>query len=118
MAKQQFERQLEVAAFLVKCSVRAAIRMLHMASFVTSRLQVFRNRYLSSIFHIYWLNRKSTEAVLRRAEIEPVEIRIRRQKWAWIGHSLCKDEDSIAGMAMEWKLFDGLRRAPGEQCQT
>ena len=31
---------------------------------------------------------------------------------------LCKDEDSIARMAMEWNPFDGLERAAGGQCQT
>ena len=33
-----------------------------------------------------------------------------------IGHSLRKDEDSLA--RMEWNPFDGLGRAPGGQCQT
>ena len=67
---------------------------------------------------VYWANRITTEELLRRAEIEPVEIRIRRQKWGWSGHTLRKDEDSIAHMAMEWNPFDGLERAPGGQCQT
>ena len=67
---------------------------------VTSRLQVSINRCLRSIFHIYWPNRITNEELLQRSEIEPVEIRIRRQKWAWIGHTLRKDEDTIARMAM------------------
>ena len=56
--------------------------------------------------------------MLQRAEIEPVQMRIRRQKRAWIGHILRKDEDNIARMAMEWNPFDGLGRASGGQCQT
>ena len=47
---------------------------------VTSRLQVFISRCLRSIFRIYWPNRISCEELLRRAENEPEEIRIRRQK--------------------------------------
>ena len=46
-----------------------------------------------------------------------LEILTRRQKWASIGHTLCKDEDSKARMTMEWNPFDGLGRAPGGQCQ-
>ena len=56
--------------------------------------------------------------MLQRAEIEPVQMRIRRQKRAWIGHILRKDEDNIARMAMEWNPFDGLGRARGGQWQT
>ena len=56
--------------------------------------------------------------LLRRVEIETVESRIIRQKWAWIGHTLRKDEHSIPRMAMEWNPFDGLRRASSGQCQT
>ena len=67
----------------------------------TSGLQVFISRCLRSIFRIYWPNRISNEELLRRAEIEPVEIRIRRQKWAWIGHNLRKGEDNTARMAMQ-----------------
>ena len=83
-----------------------------------SKLQVFIKCCLGSIFRIYWPNRISNGKLLRRAEIELAEIRIRRQKWACIGHILRKDEDSIAGMAMEWNSFDGLGRAPDGQCQT
>ena len=78
-------------------------------------VQVFINRCLRSIFRNYWPNRITNEELLRRAEIEPAEIRIRRQKCAWIGHTLRKDEDS---MAMEWNPFDYLGRASGGQCQT
>ena len=54
---------------------------------------------------------------MRNCYEEP-KFRIRRQKWAWIGHTLRKDEDSIARMAMKWNPIDGLGRAPGKQCQT
>ena len=37
---------------------------------VTSRLQVFINRCLRSIFRIYWPNRITNEKLLRRTEIE------------------------------------------------
>ena len=85
---------------------------------VTSRLQVFINRCLRNIFRIYWLNRISNEELLGGTEIEPVEIRIKKQKWAWIGHTQRKGEDNIARMAMEWNPFERLGRAPSGQYQT
>ena len=57
---------------------------------VTSRLQVFINRCLRIIFRIYWPNRITNEELLQRARIEPVEIRIRRHKRAWIGQPLAQ----------------------------
>ena len=57
---------------------------------------------------MYWPNRITNAELFRKTEIQQVEIRIRRQKWAWIGHTLHIDEDSIARMAMEWNPFDGL----------
>ena len=77
----------------------------------------FINLCLRCIFRIYWPNHITNEELLRRAEIEPVEIRIRRHKWTWIGHTLRIDENSMARMAMKWNPFDVLGRAPGGQCQ-
>ena len=64
-----------------------------------------------------------TEFLMRNCSEEPKlnqcrEIRIRKQKSAWIGYTLGKDEDNIACMAMEWNPFNGLGRAPGGQWQT
>ena len=101
---------MEVAAFQVKRNVRSAIGLLHMEGLKRCLIET-----ASSIFRSYWPNCITNGEVLRRAEIVQVEIRIRRRKWAWIGHPMRKDEDNIARMAMEWKPFDGLRRALGGQ---
>ena len=84
---------------------------------VTSRLQILINRCLKCIFRIYLQSQISNQELLQRTEIEPVAIRIRRQKSAWIRHTLRKGEYNIACMVMEWNPFDGLGRAPGAQCQ-
>ena len=34
--------------------------------------------------------------------MKPVNVRMGRQKWVWIGHTLRKDEKCIARKAMEW----------------
>ena len=82
--------------------------MLHMESFETA--------ILHSFLFVLWPNRIYNEELLRRAEIEPVEIRISRQKWAWIGDILRKGGDNISRMAMKWNPFVGLGRASGGQC--
>ena len=80
---EQFEHQL-------KSNVRLVSVLLKISKNVSSRMQIFINRCLRSICGIYWPNRISNEKVLRRAAVEPVEIRIRRQKWDWIDHILRK----------------------------
>ena len=59
-------------------------------SIVTSRLQIFVNRCLRKILRIYWPNNISNTELLQRANMEPVDVRMRRQKWGWIGHTLRK----------------------------
>ena len=48
--------------------------------------------------------------------MEPVDVRMRRQKCGWIGHTIRKDEKCIARKTMEWnplisagRVLDGIR---------
>ena len=87
----------------------------------TSKLQVFVNRCLRNIFRIFWPNKISNKELLQMANMEPVDICIRRQKWRWIGHTLRKDDDCIAKKAMEWNpvAAGSLRRGrPRETWRT
>ena len=43
---------------------------------------------------------------------------IRRHKWGWIGHTLRKDEPSVARQAMQWNPLDGIGRKKGRPCET
>ena len=45
--------------------------------------------------------------------MEPVDVRVRRQKCGWIGHTLRKDEKYIARKAMDWNPFISARWLPG-----
>lgn len=85
---------------------------------VTNRLQVFVNRCLRNIFRIYWPNRITNDELHRRANMEPIDIRIRRLKWSWIGHTLRKEEGCIARKAMEWNPMGGGSRKRGRPRQT
>ena len=50
--------------------------------------------------------------------MEPVDVRMRRQKWGWIGHTLRKDEKCIARKAMEWNPLISAGRLPGRPRET
>ena len=50
--------------------------------------------------------------------MEPVDVRMRRQKWRWIGHTLRKDVKSIARKAMEWNPLIGAERLSGRRRET
>ena len=49
------------------------------------------------------------EVAEKRANLEPVDIHMRRQKWGWIGHTLRKDEKCNA---MEWNPLISTGRLP------
>ena len=69
---------------------------------ITSKLQVFINRCLRYIFRVFWPNKITNLELQRRADMEPIDTWIRRQKWRWIGHTLRKDDNCIAKKALEW----------------
>ena len=75
---------------------------------ITTKLQVFVNRCLRSIFHIYWPNTIYNMNLLKMADMQQIDVIIRRHKWGWIGHTLRKDESSVAPQAMQWNSLDGI----------
>ena len=50
--------------------------------------------------------------------MEPVDVRMRCQKWGWIGHTLRKDEKCIARKAMEWNPLISAGRLPERPRET
>ena len=67
---------------------------------ITSKLQVFINRCIRYIFRVFWQNKITNLELQRRADMEPIDTWIRRQKWRWIGHTLRKDDNCIAKKAL------------------
>ena len=70
------------------------LQALQVTKSITTKLQVFVNRCLRSIFHIYWPNTISNMNLLKMADMQQIDVIIKRHKWGWIGHTLRKDESS------------------------
>ena len=75
-------------------------------------------RCLRSIFHIYWPNTISNMNLLKMANMRQIHVIIKRHKWAWIGHTLRKDESSVARPAMQRNPLDGIGRKKRRPWQT
>ena len=56
--------------------------------------------------------------LLQGANMEPVDVCMRRQKWGWIVHTLRKNEKCIARKAMEWKPLISAGRLTGRSRET
>ena len=85
---------------------------------ITSKLQVFVNRCLRSIFHIYWPNTISNMNQLKMADVQQIDVIIKIHKWGWIGHTLRRDESSVARQATQQNPLDGIGRKKGRPCET
>ena len=48
------------------------------------------------------------------ADMQQIDVIIKRHKWGWIGHTLRKDESSVARQAMQWNPLDGIGRKTGD----
>ena len=85
---------------------------------ITTKLQVFVNRCLSIIFHIYWLNIISNPNLLKMAAMQQIDLIIKRHKCGWIGNTLRKDEPSVARHAMQWDALDVISRRKWKRIET
>jgi hypothetical protein len=86
----------------VKAVLLCCCETLKVTSDITNRIQVFINRCLRRIFHIFWPNVLSNNELWSRANEEPVTIQIEHRKWRWIGHTLRKKQDAIKKQALYW----------------
>ena len=48
--------------------------------------------------------------LLKMADMQHIDVIIKRHKCGWIGHILRKDESSVARQAMQWNPLDGIGR--------
>ena len=101
-----------LSVLLYGCSTWRVVKSL------TSKLQVFVNRCLRTIFRIFWPNRISNYELLSKAKMVPIDVTIRNQKWRWIGHTLRKDTSSICRQALDWNPPGGSGRAVGGPRKT
>ena len=61
-----------------------------------NKIQTFVNRCLRRIMKVKWSDKLSNNTLWTKANQLPVEIKIKRRKWWWIGHTLRKLQSSIA----------------------
>ena len=40
------------------------------------------------------------------ADMQQIDVIIRKHKWGWIGHTLRKNESSVARQAMQWNRLE------------
>ena len=66
------------------------------------KLQVFINKCLKRILNIKWYHKVNNEDLLKKAKLKPVEAKIKKRKWKWIGHVLRKPEKFKAKQALDW----------------
>jgi hypothetical protein len=76
---------------------------------ITRRLQTFTNKCLRRIMNIKWTDKITNEELWRITKQKQIEIRIKRWKWNWIGHTLRKETGAIEKIALDWNP-QGYRR--------
>ena len=86
---------------------------------LTNKIQVFINRSLKSILGIRWYDKMSNLELWKATDQESAEVLLKRRRWTWIGHTLRKPRDNIAGRALQWnpqgQRIEADQRTPGEE---
>jgi hypothetical protein len=59
--------------------------------------------------YIKWTDKNTNEELWRITKQKPIEIQIKRRKWNWIGHTLCKEAGAIEKTALD-RNPQGYRR--------
>ena len=73
------------------------------------RFQVFHHRCLRRILKIKWYYHVSNKEVLRRANINPIEVFIRASRLRWFGHVVRMSEERIPRYLLKWIPKHGKR---------
>ena len=67
-----------------------------------SKLQTFINKCLRRILNIFWPEVISNQSLWERTKQPRISQQIKQRKFRWLGHTLRKDNDSIAKYALKW----------------
>jgi hypothetical protein len=59
---------------------------------------------------IKWTGKITNEELWGITKEKPIEIRIKRRKWNWIGHTLRKEAGAIEKTALDWNPQEYRRR--------
>ena len=69
---------------------------------ITAKLQIFINKCLRKILRIFWLDQIMNNELWKHMKQLRINLQIRKCKWEWLGHTLWKLSEDIAGQALEW----------------
>ncbi|VDO54293.1 unnamed protein product [Schistosoma margrebowiei] len=73
------------------------------------KVKVFINSCLRKILNIHWPDTISNSLLRERTNQIPAEKEIRKRRWKWIGHTLCKSSNCITRQALTWNS-EGRRK--------
>ena len=68
----------------------------------THKLQTFINRCLRNIINIRWTDVISNADPWDKTGQSPIEVKIKKRKWGWIGHTLRKSPSNVTKQALDW----------------
>jgi hypothetical protein len=60
--------------------------------------------------NIKWTNKVTNKELWRITKQKLMEIQIKRRKWNWTGHTLCKEAGAIEKTALDWNPQGYKRR--------
>ena len=52
--------------------------------------------------------------LLEMADMQQIDVIIKSHKWGWIGHTLRKEESSVARQAMQWNPLGDMKEKRGD----
>jgi len=65
--------------------------------------------------NIKWTDKITNEELRRITHQKSIENQIKRKKWNWIGHTLCKETGAIEKTALDWNPQRYRRRVRGKR---
>ena len=82
---------------------------------ITRMSRPFWNKYLQHILKLKCTNRVINSELWNRAYREPIDIKIQRGNWQWMGHTLRKDPSIVTCQALEWRAQGKRKRGSPKQ---
>ena len=73
-----------------------------LTAMLINKIQVFVNKCLRRILGIRWPEKIRNEDLWQQTRQEPIEAEIKKRSWSWIGHTLRREDGSIANVPLEW----------------
>ena len=83
---------------------------------ISHMLEVFQNKSLGRIMHIFWPNKISNAELHERTDMLPISLEVKKRRWRWIGHVNRIPHTSIPRVVMRWTPAENSRRGRNRHC--